>query len=64
MLLTLKLTVALLACAIFGSITGCGTGTGFFAQPQQNYTVRVTGTAAGSNGYALQHTVNVTLSVQ
>jgi hypothetical protein len=61
----MKLAVALLACAAaLGSITGCGTDTGFFAQPQQNYTIMVTGTAAGSNGYVLQHTVNVRLSVQ
>jgi hypothetical protein len=61
----IKLAVALLACAAaLGSITGCGTNTGFFAQPQKNYTIMVTGTAVGSNGYALQHTVNVTLSVQ
>jgi hypothetical protein len=65
MLRSLNLTVALLACAaILGSITGCGIDTGGFAQPQHNYTIMVTGTAAGSNGYALQHTVNVTLLVQ
>ena len=61
----MSLAVALLLCAgALGSITGCGTDTGFFAQPQQNYNITVTGTAAGSNGFALQHNTTVTLTVQ
>ena len=60
---TLALTLLLCAAAL-GSITGCGTDTGFFAQPQQNYTITVTGTAAGSNGYALQHSTTIKLTVQ
>jgi sugar lactone lactonase YvrE len=61
--MTLALTLLLCGVAI-GSITGCGTDTGFFAQPQQNYTITVTGTATGSNGYVLQHSTSVILSVQ
>jgi sugar lactone lactonase YvrE len=65
MLGRIELTVALLVyAATLGSITGCGTGPGIFCRPQQNYTIVVTATAAGSGGYALQHTVDVTLSVQ
>jgi sugar lactone lactonase YvrE len=60
---TLAVTLLLCAAAL-GSITGCGTDTGFFAQPQQNYTITVTGTAAGSNGYALQHSTAIKLTVQ
>jgi hypothetical protein len=59
------LAVTLLLCAAaLDSITGCGTDTGFFAQSQQNYTITVTGTAAGSNGYALQHSTTIKLTVQ
>jgi hypothetical protein len=47
--MTLAVTLLLCAAAL-GSITGCGTDTGFFTQPQQNYNITVTGTAAGSNG--------------
>ncbi|MGD0648786.1 MAG: Ig-like domain repeat protein [Acidobacteriaceae bacterium] len=62
---SMNLTVALLACAAtLGSITGCGSGTGTSSQPQQNYTILVTATAAGSTGYVLQHSVNVTLLAQ
>jgi Bacterial Ig-like domain (group 3)/NHL repeat len=61
----MTLVVSLLFCAAaFGSLTGCGTDTGFFAQPQQNYTITITGTAAGSNGFVLQHSTSVTLTVQ
>jgi sugar lactone lactonase YvrE len=61
--MTLAITLLLCAAAL-GSITGCGTDTGFFAQPQQNYNITVTGTAAGSNGFVLQHSTTVTLTVQ
>ena len=54
----------LLSAAAFGSMTGCGTDTGFFAQPQQNYNIVITGTAAGSNGFVLQHSTSVALTVQ
>jgi Bacterial Ig-like domain (group 3) len=61
----MTLAVTLLLClAGLGSITGCGADTGFFAESQQNYIIAVTGTATGSNGYALQHSTSVTLSVQ
>jgi sugar lactone lactonase YvrE len=59
------LAVALLVGLVgLGSITGCGSGTGFFAETQQSYTITVTGIAAGSNGYTLQHSTSVTLLVQ
>ena len=58
----MTVAVTLLIClAGLGSITGCGAGT---AESQQNYTITVTGTATGSNGYTLQHSTSVTLSVQ
>jgi len=61
----LTLLASLLFCAAaLASLTGCGTDTGFFAQPQHDYTITVTGTAAGSNGFILQHSTNVTLTVQ
>jgi Bacterial Ig-like domain (group 3)/NHL repeat len=60
--MTLALTLLLCAGAL-GSITGCGAD-GFFAQTQQNYNITVTGTAAGSNGFALQHSTSITLTVQ
>jgi Bacterial Ig-like domain (group 3)/NHL repeat len=60
--MTLVVTL-LIGLAALGSIAGCGAGTGFFAEPQQNYTISVTGTATGSNGYTLQHSTSVTLSV-
>jgi len=56
---------ALFVCVvILGSITGCGTDTGFFAQEPHSYNITVTGAATGSNGYVLQHSASVTLAVQ
>jgi hypothetical protein len=40
-------------------ISGCGSNSGFFAQPPQNYTVTITATAAN-----LQHSANITLNLQ
>lgn len=61
----LMLMIAVPLCAIaLGGITGCGTGPGFLAQPQQSYTITVIGTATGSNGYVLQRSANVTLTAQ
>jgi len=40
-------------------LTGCGVGEGIFAQPQQSYTVTVTGTSG-----TLSHSATVTLTVQ
>lgn len=58
------LSAMLLCVVLLGSITGCGTDTGFFAQPQQSYNITVTGAATATNGYVLQHSTSVTLSVQ
>jgi sugar lactone lactonase YvrE len=65
-----KLRLATLVLALFvsvaalGSITGCGTNTGFFGQQQKDYTITVTGTATGTNGFTLQHSTTVVLTVQ
>jgi hypothetical protein len=45
----------LLSLGALGSLTGCGTGTGFFGEGQQTYNITLTGTAAGTNGFTLQH---------
>lgn len=60
----------LLALVGFGSflgmltLSGCGTESGFFGQPQHSYTIQVMGTATGSTGATLQHVTSVTLTVQ
>ena len=61
--ITLALTL-LAGSAALGSIMGCGTDTGFFSQPEHNYNITVTASAAGSSGYVLQHSTSVTLTVQ
>jgi hypothetical protein len=54
-----------LSLAAIGGLTGCGTGSGFFGQSQQSYTVTVFGTATGAGGATLQHSMAViTLTVQ
>jgi len=61
----LALSAALiLSCVAIGCLTGCGSGSGFFGQPQQNYTIKVLGTVTGSGGATLQHSWTVTLTVQ
>jgi hypothetical protein len=54
----------LLSCAAIGGLTGCGSGSGFFGQPQQSYTIKVLGTVTGASGATLQHSRTVTLTVQ
>jgi hypothetical protein len=54
----------LLSCAAIGGLTGCGSGSGFFGQPQQTYTINVIGTVTGAGGATLQHSSPVTLTVQ
>jgi Bacterial Ig-like domain (group 3)/NHL repeat len=56
------LVVLLSSLAALGALTGCGSGSGFFSQTQQSYTIQVIGTAAG--GFTLQHFVSVTLVLQ
>jgi Bacterial Ig-like domain (group 3)/NHL repeat len=53
-----------ISLSAIGSLAGCGSGSGYFAQPPQNYTINVIGTATGSGGAALQHFTTVTLTVQ
>ena len=54
----------ILSCVATGCLTGCGSGSGFFGQPQQSYTINVIGTATGAGGATLQHSWTVTLTVQ
>jgi hypothetical protein len=61
----LTLSVALiLSFAAVSGLAGCGSGSGFFGQVQQSYTISVTGTATGAAGATLQHSTTVTLTVQ
>jgi hypothetical protein len=50
--------------AVLATLTGCGSGNGFFGQPQKTYTINVIGTAQGANGATLQHVTSVKLTVQ
>ncbi|HEY1743727.1 MAG TPA: Ig-like domain repeat protein, partial [Granulicella sp.] len=50
--------------AMLTTLTGCGTNSGFFGQPQKTYTVQVTGTATGATGATLQHVATVQLTLQ
>jgi hypothetical protein len=62
----LTLCAALIfSLAAIGGLSGCGSGSGFFAQPPQTYTINVTGTAVGTGGAILQHSISaITLTVQ
>ncbi|WP_187142987.1 Ig-like domain repeat protein [Terriglobus albidus] len=53
-----------LSLAAVGGLAGCGTGTGYFGQNPQTYSVTITGTASGTNGTTLQHSSTVVLTVQ
>jgi Bacterial Ig-like domain (group 3)/NHL repeat len=55
----------ILSLATIGGLSGCGSGSGFFGQPPQSYTINVIGTAIGAGGATLQHSIAViTLTVQ
>ncbi len=57
--------VARFGCVLFlGALAGCGSGTGFFGQPQSTYNITVTATATAPDGTHLQHSTVVTLTVQ
>lgn len=60
----LLMLVLALSLAAVGGLTGCGSGTGYFGQQQQSYTVTINGTASGPNGTTLQHSSTVVLVVQ
>ena len=51
--------VLALTLVTFAGITGCGSNSGFFAHPSQDYTITVTGTAG-----ALSHSTTVHLNVK
>ncbi len=59
-------TALVLSLAAIGGLAGCGSGSGsgFFGQAPQNYTISVICTATGSGGAALQHLTTVRLTVQ
>jgi hypothetical protein len=60
----LSLGLALiLSAAVIGGLAGCGTGSGFFDQRPQTYTINVIGTVTNS-GTTLQHLATVSLTVQ
>ena len=48
----------LVSLATLGSALGCGVG-GYFSQPQQTYTITVTGTSG-----SVAHSTTVTLTVE
>jgi len=54
----------ILSVAAISGLTGCGTGSGFFGETQQTYTITVIGTATGTGSVVLQHTTTVTLTVE
>jgi hypothetical protein len=55
----------ILSLAAIGGLSGCGSGSGFFGQPPQSYTINVLGTATGAGGATLQHSLAaITLTVQ
>jgi hypothetical protein len=54
----------LLAFAVIGGISGCGSSSGFFGQVQRTYTINVVATATGSGQATLQHSSTVTLTVE
>ena len=61
----LSLCLAVLfSLAAIGGLSGCGSNSGFFAQPSQTYTINIVGTATGAGGATLQHSIPVTLTVQ
>jgi len=62
LLILCLLTMAGVGTAI--GLSGCGTDSGFFGQPQQSYTITVTGTANAAGGAILQHSATVVLTVQ
>jgi sugar lactone lactonase YvrE len=62
-----QLTMAALLLAsgaMLTTLTGCGTNSGFFGQPQKTYNIQVTGTASGATGATLQHVTTVQLTLQ
>ena len=62
--LFLRGCVLLASVGVLAGLTGCGTSSGFFGEPQQSYTITVTARAAGMNGATLQHSSVVTLTIQ
>jgi hypothetical protein len=54
------LLVVMAGCGLVAGLSGCGsTSSGFFGQPQQSYSIVVTGTSG-----SLSHSTTVVLTVQ
>jgi hypothetical protein len=64
---SMKYALPLMMLALLGglaTLTGCSTASGLLGQQQKTYAITLIGTATGANGATLQHTTNVTLTVQ
>ncbi len=61
------LTLLVFCCGgllTLGTLTGCGTNTGFFGQQQQTYSITVTATATDTTGGTLTRNTVVSITVQ
>ncbi|QMV19926.1 GNAT family N-acetyltransferase [Granulicella sp. 5B5] len=62
--LLLMLVVSVLGLGSMAALSGCGSNSGFFGEPQNTYTIQIFGTATGANGASLQHVTTVRLTVE
>ncbi len=61
--LTLACLLVIFAGATMG-LTGCGTESGFFGQPQKTYSINIYGTSTNSASATLQRVTTVTLTIE